>query len=141
MIFDADLKKSFQMENTIIEATYNRPEGDREIDSPVLLIDIPDLIEQLKDENAWHENDRNAITVFKTGKMRIVLVAFHKDAEMKPEKPKNIFSLQVLKGKVKVTTDLTSTEADKGMMVALHEQVSYSIKALKKSVFLLTIIE
>ena len=54
------------MENTIIEATYNRPEGDREIDSPVLLIDIPDLIEQIKDENAWKENDRNAITVFKT---------------------------------------------------------------------------
>jgi len=129
------------MENTIIEATYNRPEGDREIDSPVLLVDIPDLIEQLKDENAWKENDRNAITVFKTGKMRIVLVAFHKDAEMKPEKPENIFSLQVLKGKLKITTEFTSTEAEKQKIVALHEQIPYSIKALKKSIFLLTIVE
>jgi hypothetical protein len=129
------------MENLNIDATYNRPDGDRKIDSPVLLIDIPNLIKQLKDENAWHENDRNAITVFKTGKMRIVLVAFHKDAEMKPERPENIFSLQVLKGKVKVTTDITSTEADKEMMVALHDQVPYSIRALKKSIFLLTIVE
>jgi hypothetical protein len=129
------------MENLNIDATYNRPDGDRKIDSPVLLIDIPNLIKQLKDENAWHENDRNAITVFKTGKMRIVLVAFHKDAEMKPERPENIFSLQVLKGKVKITTDITSTEAGKEMMVALHDQIPYSIRALKKSIFLLTIVE
>jgi quercetin dioxygenase-like cupin family protein len=129
------------MENTIIEATYNRPEGDREIDSPVLLIDIPDLIEQLKDENAWKENDRNSITVFKTGKMRIVLVTLHKDATMKTERPENIFSLQVLKGKVKVTTEFTSTEVEKEKIVALHEQIQYSITALKKSMFLLTIVE
>ncbi len=129
------------MENTIIEATYNRPEGDREIDSPFLLIDIPDLVEQLKDENAWKENDRNAITVFKTEKMRIVLVALHKDATMKTERPENIFSLQVLSGKVKVTTDFTSTEIERKEIVILHEQVQYSITSLKKSMFLLTIVE
>jgi hypothetical protein len=128
------------MENTIIEATYNRPEGDREIDSPVLLIDIPDLIEQLKDENAWKENDRNAITVFKTDKMRIVLVALHKDAKMTTDRPENIFTLQVLKGKVKVTADFSSTEIEKEMILALHEQIQYSITALKKSIFLLTIV-
>ena len=129
------------MENSIIDATYNRPAGDREIDSPVLLIDIPDLTKQLKDENAWKGNDRNAITVFKTDKMRIVLVALHKDAEMKTDRPENIFSLQVLKGKVKVTTEFTSTEVEKEKIVALHEQIAYSITALKKSMFLLTIVE
>lgn len=129
------------MENTIIEATSNRPEGDREIDSPVLLMDIPELTEQLKDENAWKENDRNAITVFKTDKMRIVLVALHKAATMKTERPENIFSLQVLKGKVKVTTGLTSTEVEKQKIVVLHEQIPYSITALKKSTFLLTLVE
>jgi len=129
------------MENTIIEATYNRPEGEREIDSQVLLINIPDLTKQLKDESAWKENDRNAITVFKTDKMRIVLVALHKDAAMKTDRPENIFSLQVLKGKVKVTTEFTSTEVEKEKIVALHEQIQYSITALKKSMFLLTIVE
>jgi hypothetical protein len=47
----------------------------------------------------------------------------------------------VLKGKVKITTDITSTEAGKEMMVALHDQIPYSIRALKKSIFLLTIVE
>ncbi len=58
------------MENTDIDSTHNRPEGDRKIDSPVLLIDIPSFIKQVKDEKAWGKNDRNAITVFKADKMR-----------------------------------------------------------------------
>ncbi|KAA9039337.1 hypothetical protein FW778_10935 [Ginsengibacter hankyongi] len=129
------------MESTNIDATFNRPEGNRNIDSPVLLVNTRDLIKQLMDENAWQENDRNAITIFKTDKMRIVLVALHKDAKTTTDRPENIFSLQVLKGKVKVTTDFSSTEVEKEMVLALHEQIPYSIKALKKSIFLLTIVD
>lgn len=129
------------MENLTIDATYNRPEGARNIDSPVLMVNTADLIKQLKDENAWQENDRNAITAFKTDKMRIVLVALHKDAKMTTDRPENIFSLQVLKGKVKVTTDFSSTEVEKEMILALHEKIQYSITALKKSIFLLTIVD
>lgn len=128
------------MENTNIDATFNRPEGDRNIDSPVLLVNTQDLIKQLKDENAWEQNDRNAVTVFKTDKMSIVLVAMHKDAKMTTDHPENIFSLQVLKGKVKITTDFSSTEVEKEMILALHEKIQYSIKAEKKSIFLLTIV-
>ncbi len=129
------------MENLNIDATNNRPEGDRKIDAPVLLIDIADLIKQLKDENAWQQNDRNSITVFKTDKMRIVLVALHKDSIMKTEKPENLFSIKVLKGKIKLSTNLTATEVEKNMLATVHDQVPYSITALKKSVFLLTVIE
>ena len=129
------------MDNTTIDATHNRPEGDRQIDSPVLLIDLPDFIKQLKDEKAWDKNDRNAITVFKTDKMSIVLVALHRKADMQTEHPENIISVQVLKGKIKVTTTYASTEVDKEMMMALHEKVPYTITALKKSIFLLTVVE
>ncbi|MGI8584377.1 MAG: hypothetical protein ACR2KX_19465, partial [Chitinophagaceae bacterium] len=83
------------MEERHNEATINRPEGDRPVDAPVVLVDIPDLIKQLKKEKAWDKNDRNAITVFKSDKLRIVLVAMHKKAEMTTEHPENIFSLQV----------------------------------------------
>ena len=73
--------------------------------------------------------------------MRIVLVALHKDARMETQRPENVFSLQVLKGKVIVKTDFTTTEVDKEMMVALHDKISYTITALKKSIFLLTVVE
>ncbi len=129
------------MENKNIDATYNRPDGDRKIDSAILLIDLPSLIKQIKNEKAWEENDRNAITIFKTDKLRIVLIALHKKAKMETGHPENIFSLQVLKGKIKVATIYASTEVDKEMMITLHEKIPYTISALKKSIFLLTITE
>ena len=58
------------MDEKFNEATKNRPAGDRLLDSPVVLMDIPTFIKQLRNEKAWEENDRNSITVFKTGKMR-----------------------------------------------------------------------
>ncbi len=90
------------MEEKYNESTINRPEGDRPVDAPVVLVNIPDLIRQLKKEKAWDKNDRNAITVFKNDKMRLVLVALHKKAEMTTAHPENIFSLQMIDGKVKL---------------------------------------
>ncbi len=129
------------MQEKYNEATINRPEGDRPVDAPAILIDIPDFISQLKDEKAWDKNDRNAITVFKSDKMRIVLVAMHKDAEMQTEHPKNIFSIQVIKGRIKLHTNETSIEVQKEQLFVLHENISYKVEAVKKSTFLLTLVE
>jgi len=129
------------MENTNIEATYNRPDGDRQIDSPVLVIDLPTFIEQIKNEKAWEENDRNSITVFKSDRMRILLVALHRKAVMQTSRPENILSLQLLKGKLILTANNKSTEIQKEQLLTLHEKIPYTIKALKKSMFLLTLVE
>lgn len=129
------------MENKNIDATHNRPDGERKIDSPVLLIDLPGYIDQIKNEKAWKENDRNAITIYKTDKLRIILVALHKDATMQTERPGNIFSLQVLKGKINVATNYATTEVKKNKLLAVHGEVPYTICALKKSIFLLTLAE
>ncbi|HEV8081366.1 MAG TPA: hypothetical protein VGP43_11670 [Chitinophagaceae bacterium] len=129
------------MEEKHNEATKNRPEGDRAVDAPVVLVNIPDLIKQLKNEKAWDKNDRNAITVFKSDKMRIILVAMHKKAEMNTERPENIFSVQVINGKIELNTGVKTIEVGKREMFVLHANIPYKIKALKKSIFLLTIIE
>ena len=123
------------------EATLNRPEGDRVIDAPYVFIDIPAFVSQLKDEKAWDKNERNAITVFKSDKMRIVLVAMHKDAEMQTEHPNNIFSIQVIKGKINVHTNEKSVEVGKEQLFVLHENIPYKVEAVKKSIFLLTVVE
>ena len=57
------------MENKRNEATLNRPEGDRVLDAPYVFVNIPEFIRQLKSEEAWQKNDRNGITVFKTGRV------------------------------------------------------------------------
>jgi len=129
------------MEEKHNEATINRPEGDRPVDVPALLINIPDFIKRIKKEKAWRKNDRNAITVFKSEKMKIVLVAMHKKAEMTTEHPENILSLQVLKGKIKVNTNYEKIEVSEKELFVLHENIPYKLEAIKKSVFLLTIAE
>jgi quercetin dioxygenase-like cupin family protein len=129
------------MQEKYNEATINRPEGDRPVDAPLVLIDIPNFIKQIKDEKAWDKNDRNAITVFKTDKMRIVIVGMHKGAQMSTERPENILSLQVIKGKIKLDANQTSVEVNKEQVVALHENIPYNIEAIKKTIFLLTVVE
>jgi hypothetical protein len=40
------------MENKDIEATHNRPDGERIIDTSQLLIDVPSFIKQIKGESS-----------------------------------------------------------------------------------------
>lgn len=120
------------------DATLNRPEGKRIIDAPGVFIDIPSYIRQIKSEEAWHKNDRNSITVFKTGDMRIVIGGLHKGAEML-HRAEGIMSLQVLSGILDVVTDELSVTLDKGQMIAIHKDCNYRMLASEEVIYLLTI--
>jgi redox-sensitive bicupin YhaK (pirin superfamily) len=129
------------MEERFNESTINRPEGDRFIDAPSLIIDLPEHIRQIRTENQYEKNDRNAIVVFKSGKLRIVLVALHAGAEVTTPKPENIFSLQLVEGRLFIEANNESTTITSGQMFVLHESIPYVIKAQDESVYLLTVIE
>jgi quercetin dioxygenase-like cupin family protein len=101
-------------------------------------IDLPAHISNIKKEDAWTKNDRNAITVFKTGDMTIILVAMHKNAGLINHTAESITSLQVLEGNLTFETDGQSVELAPGSIVAVHEGIKYSIKANEVSAFLLT---
>ena len=129
------------MDTKYNEATRNRPKGDRLIDAPIMITDIPTYIKKLKDEKAWDKNDKNAITLFKNEKMRVVLVAMHKKAIMHTEKPEHVFSLQVIKGRIRLSANGNLFEAEDDQIIALHDKMPYEIKALSKCIFLLTMVE
>ena len=78
------------------EATTQRPHGDRIMDAPLVTIDLQSSTKQIKEEKSWKDTDQNAITVFKTDGMRIVLIALHKDAEMSTHTADGMISVQVL---------------------------------------------
>ena len=129
------------MEEKHNEATANRPEGDRSIDASLLLIDLPKYINQLKNEKAWQTNDRNSITVFKTDKIRTVLVAMHEGAIMHTMRPDNVLTIQVLEGNLKLLAEEKFIEIKKQQFFAIHEQIPYTLEALEEAVFLLTVSE
>jgi quercetin dioxygenase-like cupin family protein len=127
------------MEVKYNESTELRPEGGRLLDAILVSINIPDFIKQIKDEPAWKKNDRNAMTVYKTDGMSMVLVALHEDAVMARHTANGILSVQVLEGKINFIMDGQSVELEKGQMIALHKGEPHSVAAIKESVFLLTL--
>lgn len=120
-------------------STELRPEGERILDAPQVQINLKEFTKQLMDEQAWEKSDRNAMTVYKTDGMRIVLVALHEDAVMTKHKAEGIVSVHVLEGKINFITDEGSIELEEGMIVTIHKGMPHSVAAIKKSVFLLTI--
>jgi len=94
---------------------------------------------QIKQEKSWLEGDRNAITIFKTDALRIVLVALHKGTEMKQHSTKGIISVQVLEGHISFRTGMQTAELKTGQMIALHAQIPHSVYANEETLFLLTI--
>lgn len=131
--------KSLIMEEKFNEATQQRPYGDRLIDAPMVTIDLPAFMQQIKQETTWKDSDRNAITVYKTNGMRIVLIALHSGAEMVKHTANGIINLQVIEGQIKFSTDEGTIELSKGQIVALHKQIPHSVLAKTESVFLLTL--
>ena len=129
------------METKQNKSTINRPEGERVIDAPLVCFDLAALTEQLKSENAWQHNDRNSITIFKSGAIRMVLEAMHPNAEMYTMRPENLLILQVLEGRLKLTTNEEDIVVTRQQFIALHEHIPYSLQAEEESVFLLTVVE
>ena len=121
------------------DATELRPEGERILDAPLVSIALPEFIKQIKAESTWQSSDRNAITVYKTNGLRIVLVALKQHAEMKKHKAEGILSFQVIEGEVSFSTDNETKNLQPGDMIALHEGLHHSVQAVKESVFLLTL--
>lgn len=124
------------------DATINRPEGKRLIDAPALLININDYVDQLKDERAWKKNDRNAITVFKSAGVTMVLSAFHKGAEIKDLQLDGLLILQVIEGEISVSKDEEETlSVKKNQVLALNQEYGYMLIAEMDTIILLSAIK
>jgi quercetin dioxygenase-like cupin family protein len=127
------------MEEKFNEATPQRPDGNRLMDAEMVTIDLPSFVKQIKEEAPWKNTDRNAITVFKTNGMRLVLIALHDGAEMKTHTADGIISIQILDGRMKFSAVNESVELNKGQMLALHKGFPHSVLAIGETTFLLTL--
>lgn len=126
-------------EYSTIDATQQRPDGERIVNAPLVEMNLNRFIEQIKNEKSWADSDRNSVTIFKSETMRIVLIGLHQDAELKPHKANGTLSIQVLDGKLEFMTEQQITQIERGQMIAVQDNVAHSVKALTASFFLLTL--
>lgn len=127
------------MENKSNDATPLRPEGDRLLNAPMVEMDINKFIQQIKQEVTWKESSLNSITLFKSDKMRIVLIGIHKNGELKTHTAPGYISVQVMEGHIQFTTEEKTVELQKGQMISLQPQLPHSVVAKEESFFLLTL--
>lgn len=131
------------MENKSNDATPLRPEGDRILNAPLVEMDLNKFIEQLKSEVTWKDSDRNTITVFKSDKLRIVLIGLKPGAELKKHTAPGFISVQVIKGQMEFTADpdgvQQKADLQVGQMIALQPQIPHQVLAIEETFFLLTL--
>ena len=121
------------------EATKNRPAGDRVLDAPQLYIDIEQHLEILKDESAWQKADRNAMTIFKSEKMSIVLVALHGGATLLPQEINSLVTAQVLQGSIRFESSQGVKNLKEKNIVVLHSNEPFNATAIEETLLLLTV--
>jgi quercetin dioxygenase-like cupin family protein len=126
------------MEDKSNEATPQRPKGDRPLDAPLVTMDLNHFVEHVRNESTWKDSDRNSITVFKSEKIRIVLIGLHKGAELKTHTANGPITVQVLEGNIKFQTELKIVELQNRQMLTLKENIPHSVLALEETFFLLT---
>lgn len=126
------------MKVTSNDATPQRPEGPRVLDAPMVVVDLPALLTQIRQEPNWQNGDRNSITVYKTDGLRLVLLALRAGAELKTHTAPGVISVQVLEGRIIFTAGLQVAELAPGQLLTLHAGIPHSVVAVTEAVFLLT---
>lgn len=131
--------QTITMEEKSNDATANRPAGGRLLQAGLLEMDLNQARKQIKEEPAWANSDRNAITLFKSDKLRIVVIGLHAGAELKTHTAPGIITVQVLEGGISFHAEERVVELTVGQMLTLVAGAPHSVVARQESVFLLTI--
>lgn len=121
------------------ESTSQKSDGNKALNAQLVEMDLNKYIAQIRNEATWKNSDRNAVTIFKSETMRIVLMGLHKNAALKPHKANGVISVQVLEGKINFVTEQQTSLVEKGQMITLQENITHSVLALTETFFLLTL--
>lgn len=129
------------MEAKYNQATTRRPTGTRPIDADLIPIDLQKHVEQLKQEKAYQQNGKNAVTLFKSNKLTITLVVLQAQELIYPAKttPDAVLSLQVLDGMLGFDNQGNKLQLNGGAMVVLHQPLNFKAKAITHAVCLITL--
>ena len=120
------------------EATRQRPAGDRFIDSPALVVNLPSWLDQLMREETWKDSDRNAVTVAKSDRVTVTLIALHEGSIMGNKELKRHFMAEILAGNVQVEMEDGEVRLERGDLIILHPEVDHLIQANSNACILLT---
>ena len=121
--------------------TLNRSsrETERSMDQPVMTFDLPMILADLKQEPTWRTARRNAVTLLKQPRLRVVLVALQGGAELASHQTDSPITVQALEGRVAVRVGVDEFVLSAGQLLTLRPGLEHGVRAQNESAFLLTL--
>jgi quercetin dioxygenase-like cupin family protein len=111
----------------------------RVLDAEVLSFDLRREGERLQREEAWRIERRNAITLMKGPRLRVVLEAMQAGTRMHAPHADGAVTLLPLSGRIALHAGQQRREAGPWDLLSLERFVPYEVEALEESVLVLTI--
>ena len=131
------------MEEKFNNATPQRPTGHRTLDAQLVPVDLPRFIKEIRNEAAYHENGKNAITVFKSEHATTTLVALKKDEKVKSgvEEKNLLMSLYLIEGNLSFVVNDKEEYLSVGQLLNYHYDQPFQALAHSECICLLTVIK
>jgi len=117
------------------KATDRRPEGDRVLDAPFVMIDTATVESNLLHEKEIKNNGKSGYTVFKSDRLAIVMVQLDEGVDIVPGQTSGTMVLQVLTGKLEVQLEDQSLLLEPPQMLVIRPELECEIRALKQTRF------
>jgi len=101
--------------------------------------DLPILIEKMKRSQSWEKGGLDAMILLKSPEKQIILTALHEGTEINSFQENDSITFQIIEGQLMFHTRKESVTLEKGQLLTVHENITYSLTSWEETVFLLTI--
>jgi quercetin dioxygenase-like cupin family protein len=115
------------------------PRRERPAGGPLFHARLTEERERLRHEPAWRSSDRNAITLFKTPALGLVLLALKKGARLPEHRAEGSLTVQLVSGRVRVEAASRRLELEPGDVLVLEPRLGHALEAVQESAVLLTL--
>lgn len=116
------------------------PRG-RALDAALVSVGIEEEAQNLRREKTWQSGDRNAVTLVKTPRMRVVLMALRNGASLREHHVEGPITVLVMEGSINFIVGQETCHLHRNGFVSLEGTIPHDVEALEDSVVLLTIMQ
>jgi quercetin dioxygenase-like cupin family protein len=119
--------------------TRPHPESERPLHGPLQSFNLAAEVASLREEKAWQEGRRNAITLRKGEGLNVVLLVMKEGDRLDEHSAPGPIALSVHEGRIRFSAADKGVEAEAGTVLACDAGVRHSVEALDDAVCLLNV--
>lgn len=120
-------------------SSHSPRHGGRAMEAPILHLDLPAEIEQLRQQPSYSNGQVTGRTLVKEPDLRVVLIALPAGGRMTEHDASGPCAIQGLSGRVNIRLPESTVDVTAGHLLALESGIRHEVVAIEDSAFLVTI--